>query len=149
MLDLHAFGARRSDVNLALPDSDRTALIILWPVGRGDHGSRAVRWYDDHGVGHAPMLGVIDPDLNAWFEVALHNCRNRLLVEQLGVEFCRPLRLASFVVHPENEISAAMIGQSRDVARQFGPDLGLRGVHPGFIFDAKVLASPGNKLRQI
>ena len=54
MLDLHAFGARRSDVNLALPDSDRTALIILWAVGYGDHRSRAVRRYDDHGIGSPP-----------------------------------------------------------------------------------------------
>jgi hypothetical protein len=92
------------------------------------------------------MLSVINPDLNARLEVALHNCRYRVLVEQLGVELCRSMRLASFVVYSENEISAAMIGQSCDVARELGPDLGLRGFHPGFILNAKVLASSGNKL---
>ena len=92
------------------------------------------------------MLSVIDPDLNARFEVALYDCRYRVLVEQLGVEFRRSLRLAGFVVHPENEVSATMIGQSCDVARQLGPDLGLRGIHPGFILNAKVLALSGNKL---
>ena len=31
------------------------------------------------------------------------------------------------------------------MARQFGPDLRLRCVHPGFILNAKVLASPSEK----
>jgi hypothetical protein len=119
------------DVNRSLSNTDRAfGIRIRRPIGNRDHGPSAMCGHNDNGISNATRFGRFNAALKPWIEVALDDRRDGILSEQLRVQCRSAFGLSCIVVHAENQVAAAMVGERREVARKVRPCLDGRGIHP-------------------